>query len=217
MPTDCPMLHDEWASCLIRLQRAGLLRRLGVAEAERLLARDAEHAPSRVALATLLRRWYGADGDWVEALWRRQRDGYVEVFRAQPPGDVATAVVHAVPALEGLRAVVTPSALVVELDDDRVTVSRVVRHARLRDREKRRALSSPEHVIHAVNVLLSRRDHAARFVEVIAERDRAAFVATSLAAARELWRVAATPAREIDAVLAAAAWDRDGAPRRAAG
>lgn len=210
-------LHEGWTPALIHLQRGGLLRGLDGDGAIALLGAEGGRPPSPIALGTLLRRWYAADGDWVEALWRRQRDGYVEVFREQPPADVATSVVHAAPRLAGLRATMTPEALVVELDGDRATVSRVVRHARVQRRERRRAVGLPEHVIGAVNVLSSRRDEPRRFVQLVAERDRRAFAATSEEAARALCQLGATRHRELGAVLGSGAWDRDPAPRRIAG
>ncbi|HJL17806.1 MAG TPA: hypothetical protein RMH99_19230 [Sandaracinaceae bacterium LLY-WYZ-13_1] len=209
-------LHEGWPTVLIRLQRSGLLRGLGADEAEHLLCADGRRAPTSLGIAGLLRRWYAADGDWIEALWRRQADAYVEVYAHQDPRQVALSVVHSQPSLEGLSATATDEAMIVSLEDDRVTLSRVMRHARRPDRQRRRAVLAPEHVIRGVNVLLSRRDAPMRFVELRAEPERRAFTAVSQRAAGELLGLGVTRHRELGGLRDAASWE---APRstRAAG
>jgi len=198
---------------LRRWKRAGLLSEMSGSEAERLMPATATApAPSPV----LIRAYYDADGDPVEAAWRRQQDRYIEIPAHACPEAVADQLENAFPALGAVRARVTSHALVVRAGDDVVSVARVVRHRRLTAHQVRRPVDGPRHVIQAINAILARRAQRHRFIELNVGPNRHAFVAVEARQAKALQEWGATLHRDLGTVWTLAAWDRL-AQARAAG
>lgn len=189
---------------LRRWKRAGLLSELRGSEAERLLPRRASaDAPS----PSLLRAYYDAGGDSVEAAWRRQQDRYVEVPTTACPEAVADAIENAFPVVGTVRVRRTAHALEVYAGDDVATVARVVRHRRLEQRQLRRPVDRPRDVIRAVNAILARRGQRRRFVELHVGPSRHAFVAVDHEQARALLEWGATVHRDSGTLAGFAGWE----------
>ncbi|MBX3271705.1 MAG: hypothetical protein KF729_15670 [Sandaracinaceae bacterium] len=199
-------------AALRRWKQAGLLTELRPAEAQRLLPRSAQSAPS----PEVIHAYYLADGDTVEAQWRRQTDRFVEVPDGTPLELVCRAIGLAMPSLEPLRARPTPTALYVGAGAEVVTVSRLVQHARIPGRHLREGGHGPRDVIRGVNAILSARGDVRRFVELRAIAGRHAFVAVDAHQARTLHDWSATLHRDLAALRAFSGWG-DASELRAAG
>lgn len=187
-----------------RLQQIGLLGGVDHDEAWRIHDTAGRDAPAGAVLGL----YYAADGDAVESLWRRQRDAYVQVGASERPGVVGRAAVHALPQVGPLKMSLTPEALVVANDRHTVTVSQVMRHARLRGRERRVAMAAPRHVVRAINALLAHDDESRRFVELGPAPGRHVFIGLSPAAARDLLEQDATVYRDLAGLYSFTGWDR---------
>ncbi len=187
-----------------QLQKVGLLHGLEGDEAWRLYDAVGRGAP----ITDLLRLYYAADGDAVESLWRRQSDAYAEAHKTERPSEVAQALLHAMPDIGSLKLTLSREALAVANDRHTVTVSQVVRHSRVRTRVHRVALTSPRHVVQAVNALLAHDDHPRRFVELACQRGLRVFVGLEAEAARTVLEWRATTHPDVEAMYAFACWDR---------
>jgi len=163
----------------------------------------------------VLHAYYEADGDPVEALWRKQADRYVEVHQQQHPSDVCVAIEQAMPSVGPVQVRLTDAALYVTAGQDVATVSRVVQHARLRTRQVRKGVNRPRDVVGAVNAILAAREIRYRFVELKASRDQRIFVAVSSRQAKTLLSWGGTRHRDIGKLWTFTAWD--GRQRRLAG
>ncbi|MGE0787842.1 MAG: hypothetical protein AB7S26_19365 [Sandaracinaceae bacterium] len=160
------------------------------------------------APSALLRLYYAADGDPVESLWRRQSDGYAEVEHVDHPEAVVETLSHALPELGAVRVRLTREALILATERHTVSVSQVVRHARVATRTRKIALSRPRHVVQGVNTLLSYEDQPRRFIELVASHGRHAFAAADGLSARALLEQRATVHADLDALISFAGWDR---------
>lgn len=202
-----PPMHEEWPLLLEELKGLGLLSDLEQYGARLVLGPAADRSPEDSALAELMHVYYEAGGDHVEALWRRQSDRYIEVAADMAPGEVAAHLRHAFPVIGGLSATIGADALWVSCDDEQVSVSRYVRHARIRDLARKVATTRPRDVVRGANVLLSRFDVDRRFVELFAPSGRSAFVATTADQARELVAIGVTPNTSLTKVWRFGAWE----------
>ncbi len=200
-------------SSLRRWKRAGLLSELRPAEAQRLLPRNAN--PQSPPSPGVLHAYYEANGDPIEGLWRRQADRYVEVHEAQHPADVCLALEQAMPSLGRIRVRLTASALFVHVGAEVATVSRVVRHARLRTRQVRTGVTRPRDIVCAINAILAAREVRYRFIELKATADQRIFVAIDPRQAKTLLSWGVTRHRDVGALWSFASWDRR-LPARAA-
>lgn len=191
---------------LRRWKRAGLLTDLRPAEASHLLPKSAntQGPPS----PSLLHAYYSANGDPVEALWRRQSDRFVEVPTKATPEQVCASIEQVVPSAAPIRVRQTPTALFVKVGEDVATVSRVVRHARLRRRQIRQAVDRPADIVRAINAIFAARGYRHRFIELRAAPDRHMFVAVDTRQARTLHGWSATPYADLGTLWAYAGWDR---------
>jgi hypothetical protein len=176
------------------LQQIGLLTDWSVEDARRAIDSLGEDA----SLTALLRSYYLADGDPVEALWRRQQEPFLEVPEGSSVSGVARALLHATPSLGPLTLRRTPQGLEVSDEQHTVTVAAVVRHARVSHRTQRVAASHPCHVVQAANRLQAYAERSTRFVELRRREPGHAFVGVSAAAAYRLfeWRATAYPTLE---------------------
>jgi hypothetical protein len=186
-------LHPAWSRLLSQLAELGILRGVAERQASSILGAAGDQAPNPLALADLLARWYMADGDWVEALWRRQSDRVVHLPSDQiQPVDVAAQITHALPDLDPLHVTSTPEAVLLASHEDQVALSRLVRHARIPTRSRRVPLGSPRALVRGANALLARRDHPLRFVPLYMPQPLGCFVAVNERGARTLARLAVT-------------------------
>lgn len=201
-------------SSLRRWKRAGLLTDLRPAEAQLLLPRSAntQGPPS----AEVLHQYYVANGDPVESLWRRQSDRFLELPAASPPDHTCAALEQVLPSIAPVRVRPTPAALLVQVGDDVASISRVVRHARLRTRQIRQAVDGPRDIVRAINAIFAARGYRYRFIELPGADDRHMFVAVDPRQARALHGLGATRLRDLGALWAFAGWD-GAAEARAAG
>ena len=193
-------------SSLRKWKRAGLLSELRPTEAQRLLPQSAntQGPPS----PRVLHAYYEADGDPIEALWRRQADRYVEVHEQQHPADVALAIEQAMPSIGPIRVRLTDTALYVHAGSDVATVSRVVRHSRLRTRQIRTGVARPRDIVCAINAILATREVRYRFIELKAPRDQRMFVAVDPRQAKMLLSWGGTRHSGINSLWTFAGWDR---------
>lgn len=186
-------ISPSWSGLLVRLRELGLLRGLSDRAAGRVLGAAGDQSPNPLALADLVSRWYSADGDWVEALWRRQSDRVVHLASdAVAPAEVAAQLAHALPALDPLRVTSTSEALLLSSHEDQVALSRLVRHARIPTRSRRVPHGSPRALVRGANAILARRDDPRRFVPLYVQAPLGCFVAVDEPAARALARLGVT-------------------------
>ncbi len=194
-------------SSLRRWKRAGLLTGLGPAEALHLLPRNANvQGPPTPGV---LHAYYAANGDPVEALWRRQADRFVEIPANAPADHVGVAIEQVLPAVAPIRVRPTPAALYIHVGEDVATVSRVVRHARLRTHQIRQAVDRPRDVVRAINAVFAARGYRYRFIELRAAADRHMFVAVDTRQARTLQGWGATLHADPGSLWSFAGWDRE--------
>ncbi|MCA9606584.1 MAG: hypothetical protein KC619_13355 [Myxococcales bacterium] len=192
---------------LRRWKRAGLLTELRPAEASQILPKSVgAHEPPSPAL---LHAYYSAHGDPIEALWRRQADRFVEVAAHARPEQVCAAIEQAMPSEAPIRVRPSAAALFVHVGEDVATVSRVVRHARLRTHQIRQAVDRPRDIVRAINAIFAARGYRHRFIELRAAADRHMFVAVDTRQARTLHGWGATTHRDLGNLWSFAGWDRD--------
>ena len=178
---------------LERLQRAGLLSELALREVIDLVGVAAQRRPDPALVRSLLRDYYETEGDYVEALWRRQSDRYVELdSREATPEQIVGALEHALPILAPLRAAQTPHALVLSCGREEVALSRVVRHARVASLTRRTPDRSMAAIVRGTNRLLLQLGREERFAPLGVLNGLGGFVACDDAGARCLARVGLT-------------------------
>ncbi|MEC7524067.1 MAG: hypothetical protein VYE22_29565 [Myxococcota bacterium] len=217
MSRPLPLMHPSWLELLARLRKVGVLEDATAKWAGSALGQAATQPVSPSAAAELLHAFHLADGDWPEALWRRQRNGFVEVRGEVDPGSVLEQITHALPHLAPWRAARGRTAFVIEAMGERVALSRVSRHARLERHTRRVPDERTDAILKGVNVLLARRDHDARFIELNGTHGRRAFVCVEPEVARVLSQLALTPYDDRTALRRFASWDTLPAGRRATG
>lgn len=197
---------DRLQRSLHKWRRAGLFSDLGEAEALR-FDDPGRHPVAGSIPPGLLRGYYAADGDEVEAGWRRQADRYVEVGRDAPPDAVAAAIELAIPELAPLRVENTAPVIFVSAGSDVASISRVIRWTSRRASQVRSRAGGPQDVVRAVNVLLARREQRRRFVELRADPERHVFVAIDARQARALHRWGATDHAHLGVLWSFTGWD----------
>lgn len=218
MSRPLPLMHPSWLELLARLRKVGLLHEVTAKWAGGVLGKAATRPVAPTAAAELLHSFHLADGDWPEALWRRQRNGFVEVpGRDIDPGQVLEQITHALPQLAPWRAARSQTAFIVEVAGERVALSRISRHARMARHTRRVPDERTEAILKGVNVLLARHDRDRRFVEVLGTFGRRAFVCVEADVARTLSQLGLTPYDDRTALRRFASWETIPAGRRATG
>lgn len=189
---------DPTTTSLHRWKRAGLFS--GLESQDALVAKEGgdESVPT-----SLFRRYYAAEGDMVEAVWRRQADRFVDVSRSQRPDTVVKLVELALPGVGPLEVTSTPGALRISDGSEEVSISRGVGRYQLRSAPER-----PRDVIEAINVLLSKIGLQRRFVELSGTSGRHMFVALEPQQARALQSWGATRHADVGTLWRFTGWDR---------
>lgn len=197
---------EDWASVLARLQRAGLVRELDLERARGVLGTAAARPPEPASVGALLHHCYGAGVSAIDGQWRRQADRYVEVTPTATPGEVATALAHAMPALSPLVARVSSRGLELSCAHGAIEVPRFVTEGPMRFRLHPVPVEHPSQVVRAANQLLLEARASRRFVQLASDPRLQIFVALDVRRARLLHAGGLTAHGDLSGLYVQTAW-----------
>lgn len=191
---------------LARLQRAGLVRELDVERARAILGTAGARPPDSASVSALLHHHYVAGASPVDAQWRRQADGYLEVAPNASPEAVGTALAHAMPALAPVSARVSSRGLELVSAHGAIELPRFVTEGPMRFRVHPVPVEHPPQVVRAANLLLLRAGARRRFVQLGSDPRRQIFVALDVRRARLLHAGGLTTHGQLAALYEQAGW-----------